>query len=155
MNEEKTLELERQVFHLQTLYEIVKALTACKDSAQIYKEVLSILMGTLGVEFGVALKKENSRNWTLIAARGLDENELIDLEKKVLTYKFDGQNLDSKKNQLSEYFQNKRKTNFSTRDSVWMELSARDNILGGLFLAVFKIFRARNSFISLCLGTDS
>ncbi|MFQ5750979.1 MAG: hypothetical protein ACE5HI_03195, partial [bacterium] len=51
----KEMELERRVFHLQTLYEVAHALNYCRDRAQIYKEVLSILMGTFGVEYGLAL----------------------------------------------------------------------------------------------------
>ena len=78
------LELERKVFNLQTLYEVAKTLSDCKTTDQIYKEVLTILMGTFGIEFGMVLSRNSAFNWQIAAARGVEGNGLAKLEKKLI-----------------------------------------------------------------------
>ncbi len=72
--------LERQVFQLQTLFEIAQALSQCRERDQVFDHVLATMAGTFGARKALALRCEDSR-WLISAARGTDANndELKDL----------------------------------------------------------------------------
>ncbi len=130
------LELERRVFHLQTLYEVARALNACRDRAQIYREVLSILMGTFGVEYGLALTSLNQNDWKVIAERSFEKELGGELERKLSGLKFAGKPPSERKLILKEVIRKLNKKELDDDLSAWMEFSGRDNVLGGLCLGV-------------------
>ncbi|MFQ5772761.1 MAG: sigma-54 interaction domain-containing protein, partial [bacterium] len=125
---------ERRVFHLQTLYEVAHALNYCRDRAQIYKEVLSILMGTFGVEYGLALASTAQNEWKVVAERGFDKEFYSELERKLLRANFDAKQAARKKAILQDVVKNENKRELSDNLSVWVECLGREKVLGGLFL---------------------
>jgi hypothetical protein len=46
-------ELEKRIYHLKTLYEVSREITGLADIASITKNVLMMVVGTLGVERGI------------------------------------------------------------------------------------------------------
>ncbi|MCZ6595400.1 MAG: sigma-54-dependent Fis family transcriptional regulator [Bacteroidetes bacterium] len=131
-SQSKSIDLERQVFHLQTLYEIAHSLNNCRTSAQIYKEVLSILIGTLGVEYGVSL--HFSKAWNVVAERGFEKEISLDLEKILLKSTFDSKSSAMKKKLISDFITKQKDGELSDEHSFWLEFSGRDKVVGGLFL---------------------
>ncbi len=130
----ENLELERQVFHLQTLYEVANALNHCRDSGQIYKETLSILAGTFGVEYGFALQAANHAKWQLVSERGFNESLAADLENHVLGGNFPSRKTATKESLLLEFLAKTYGDEFAANACVWTEFFGRDQALGGLFL---------------------
>ncbi|MFQ5650683.1 MAG: sigma-54 interaction domain-containing protein [bacterium] len=131
---EETSALERQVFHLQTLYELSNALSNCRDITRLYKEVLSILMGTFGVEHGLMLVKVTPHEWRVGADRGFERDISPGLQRQVLSARFDGKKAAERKSLLLVFLQ-KQKLTAATENSVaWAEFFGRDGILGGVFL---------------------
>ncbi len=131
---QQILELERKVFNLQTLYEVAKALSDCKTTDQIYKEVLTILMGTFGVEFGVVLSRNTAYNWHITTARGVEDNALAKLEKKLITQEFERIQVAERQNLLNLFFDESVEGAAANLSSAWLEFSGRNDILGGIFL---------------------
>ncbi len=129
-----TMELERQVFHLQTLYEVARALNQCRERTQIFKEVLSILMGTFGVEYGIALDSSNQNEWKVVAERGFNKEVCSELEKKLHISKFNAKQTSLKKAYLLDFVREINKREISKSLSVWIECLGRDKVLGGFFL---------------------
>ncbi|MFQ5603807.1 MAG: sigma 54-interacting transcriptional regulator [bacterium] len=127
-------DLERRVFHLQTLYEVAHALTECRERAQIYKEVLYILMGTFGVEYGLALNASNHHQWKVVADRGFGSELYADLEQELARSNFDAKHAYKKKAIVQDYVTRQNKRELTAEQSVWVECLGRDRILGGLFL---------------------
>lgn len=130
----KNTELERQVFHLQTLYEVAEALNNCRDRTQVYKEVLSILMGTFGVEYGLALGASSTNDWKVMAERGFQKDVCADLENKLLAANFDQLKSDKKKKVLQDFLRQRNDRELANGQLVWVELAGRERLLGGLFL---------------------
>jgi transcriptional regulator with GAF, ATPase, and Fis domain len=133
VTETDSIELERQVFHLQTLYEIARALSSCRESSQIYKEVLSILTGTLGVELGFALVA-NDNAWGVAAARGLPDPTRSELERRLSMTDFHRLDASGKYAALQGMLAEISEVHFNNGEAVWLEFPGRDHILGGLFL---------------------
>lgn len=127
------MELERKVFHLQTLYEIANALNSCRDSTQIYREVLSILMGTFGVEYGFALVVNQNR-WEVVAERGFEKEFYSDLERMLSNCSFASKQSSARKVLLQQFVKKQNKKDLSRGYSVWVEFFGREKVLGGLFL---------------------
>ncbi len=125
--------LERRVFHLQTVYEVANALNGCRDSAQIYKEVLSILMGSLGVVSGVSLMRNHHREWQLAAARGFNGDIGTNLQRQVLNGSFDGMPSSKKKQTLANHLL-ENATEPLENTIFWAEFPGRSGALGGIFL---------------------
>lgn len=136
MNQSKTnkLELERQVFHLQTLYEIARALNNCRTSAQIYKEILSILMGTLGVEYGLSLDFSNLKEWKVVAERGFERELSPEFERELAKSRFDSKSSALKKKFIMNFLAKQRNGEISDEHSFWLEFAGREKVVGGLFL---------------------
>jgi transcriptional regulator with GAF, ATPase, and Fis domain len=132
-NPAKEMELEIKVFHLQTLYEVANALNQCRDSGQIFREVLSILMGTFGVEYGFAMIADHS-GWQMAADRGFDENFSGELERKILSEDFRTKESSIKKQILQDFIARQHQKEVADGSSVWVEFVGRDEVLGGLFL---------------------
>ncbi|MFQ6114413.1 MAG: sigma 54-interacting transcriptional regulator, partial [bacterium] len=130
----KEIELELRVFHLQTLYEIAEALNFCRESSQIYKQVLAILMGTFGVEQGIALVSSSEDGWRLAAERGFDNKLIEDLETVLRVSNFNSIKSSEKKDVLINLIKRLYKDSLSNKLSVWVEFQGRDKILGGIFL---------------------
>ena len=130
----ENLKLERQVFSLQTLYEIANTLSTCRDSAQIYREMLSILMGTFGVEYGFSVGRQNHGVWTLTAERGFGETFATDFEKVVAAQIFDSNGADKKKSAFQALLAQTEKGPVADQFCIWTEFVGRDNVLGGVFL---------------------
>lgn len=127
------MKLELKVFHLQTLYEIAQALNACRDSTHIYKEVLSILMGTFGVEYGLALVS-NQNGWKTTAERGFDKNNYAELERQLQILSRNPMTTATRKEAILSFVKRQNKRELSNDLAVWVEFSAREKILGGIFL---------------------
>ncbi len=127
-----SIDLERQVFHLQTLYEIAHSLNNCRTRTQIYKEILSILMGTLGVEYGVSL--DFSKEWNVVAERGFEKKISPGLEKTLLKSAFDSKSSVMKKKLILDFISKQKNGELSGEHSFWLEFSGRDKVVGGLFL---------------------
>lgn len=133
-NETKKLELERRVFHLQTLYEVADALNHCRDRVEIYREVLSILMGTFGVEYGLALAGMNQDGWRVVVERGFEKNLAVDIERKLSVLQFDGKQPLERKIILQDALKKLSKKELSGESAMWTEFVSRENVLGGIFL---------------------
>ncbi len=131
-SQSNSIDLERQVFHLQTLYEIAHSLNNCRTSSQIYKEILSILMGTLGVEYGLSL--DSSKGWRVVVERGFEKQIDTNLEKSILKSGFDSKSSVMKKKLISDVISKQKDGELSDEHSFWLEFSGRDKIVGGLFL---------------------
>ncbi len=129
----RTSDLERQVFHLQTLYEVADALSTCRDCSQIYKRILSILMGTFGVAFGVALTVTSRREWKVIAGRGQNDGLSDRLDRFLFSSNFDMKSKPRRESVLMEFVGNECNSRLDSSECVWLELSGRREILGGLF----------------------
>ena len=129
-----TTDLERQVFHLQTLYEIAHSLNNCRTSTQIYKEILSILMGTLGVEYGVAL--DFSKAWKVVAERGFEKKISPDLERSLLKSGFDSKSSTIKKKLIKDFISKQKRGELSETHAFWLEFVGREKVVGGLFLGM-------------------
>jgi Nif-specific regulatory protein len=128
------LDLERRVFHLQTLYEVTTALNHCRDSVEIYREVLSILTGTFGVERALALGAVNQNGWRVVAERGFDKSVSADVESKLSVLQWDGKQALERKIVLQDLLKKVTKMNLSTEFTMWTEFASREKILGGIFL---------------------
>ncbi len=129
------LDLERQVFNLQTLYEIANALSNCRDSAQICRETLSILMGTFGVEYGVAIRRSTQGLWTVTSERGLGADLVAALDGGPLKPAFDAKSAKEKKTALQALLAGRlNNDSLSEGSCVWTEFSGREKVLGGMFL---------------------
>ncbi len=128
------LELERRVFHLQTLYEVAHALSHCRNSGEIHRELLSILMGTFGVEFGFALIRNNHLDWQIVSMRGVEAEAQQALERELAQANFDARPAALKKAALQECVRKQLKRELSREHCVWVEFLGRDAVLGGLFL---------------------
>lgn len=129
-----TIELERQVFHLQTLYEIARALNNCRTSSQIYKEILSILMGTLGVEQGLSLDFLNFKEWKVVAERGFEQQLGVAVEQAVQKANFEAGSTGRRRDILRNFIGKKNGRELSEGHSFWLELPGREATIGGLFL---------------------
>ncbi|MFQ5637643.1 MAG: sigma 54-interacting transcriptional regulator [bacterium] len=130
----KEMELELKVFHLQTLFEIANALNNCRDSAHIYKEVLSILMGTFGVEFGLASGLSDQEGWKIMSERGFDKQTFSELEPYIQNTHFAAKQPQEKKRILRTFLEKRLDRKLSDSSSVWLEFPGRNQVLGGLFL---------------------
>ncbi|MFQ5677164.1 MAG: sigma 54-interacting transcriptional regulator, partial [bacterium] len=128
------IELERKVFHLQTLYEIARALNNCRTSSQIYNEILSILMGTLGVEQGLSLDFLNVSEWKVVAERGFEKMLGQALEQTLFKSHFDGKSTGSRRDILRNFIGKQNGKELSEEHSFWLELPGREKTIGGLFL---------------------
>lgn len=128
------LQLERQVFHLQTLYEIANTLNECRDSERIHREILSILMGTFGVVRGFALAKTGQKEWQVRAERGFENSLNPDLQRRVLSNRFDNLKAEEKQKALLEFVQKNHATEIEEATVIWAEFHGRDGLLGGIFL---------------------
>lgn len=128
------LDLERRVFHLQTLYEVAQALNECRESAQIFQQVLTILMGTFGVEHGLALRWQPENTWQLISQRGLETSIVENLQKYLnstqLSLHHSSQKGQFLKFLLRQIFQQE----LNDTEFAWLEFVARNKILGGILL---------------------
>lgn len=133
-SEPTKLELERRVFHLQTLYEVTAALTHCRDCAEIYREVLSILMGTFGVEYGLALADMNQNGWRVAAERGFEKNVAAEIAGKLSVLIFDGKQPLERKVLLLDLLKKISKKNLAGETTLWTEFASREKVLGGIFL---------------------
>ncbi|NIR50107.1 sigma-54-dependent Fis family transcriptional regulator [candidate division KSB1 bacterium] len=131
-----THELERKVFHLQTLYEVAQALNVCRDSARIYREVLSILMGTFGVEYGLALNSTSQNGWQVVAERGFENPNLSKLESELQNSHFSRKTAKQKKALLQKFVKKTNASNVTENSSVWLEFTGHDKVFGGLFLGM-------------------
>ncbi|MFQ6115288.1 MAG: sigma-54 interaction domain-containing protein [bacterium] len=132
--QEKGAELERKVFHLQTLYEVAEALNLCRESSQIYQQVLAILMGTFGVGQGIALISSSGSGWELAAERGFERKFREDLETVLRISNFNSKNSSGKKEIIRNLIKKLCKDSIPDTQSVWIELQGRDAVVGGLFL---------------------
>jgi len=130
----ENLKLERQVFNLRTLYEIANTLATCRDSTQIYRAVLSILMGTFGVEYGFSVRREGHGVWTMTAERGLGEPFFSKFENAVLTQTFDTKRAEDKKAVIQSFLMKEEKGPIADNFCIWTEFAGRDKILAGVFL---------------------
>jgi transcriptional regulator with GAF, ATPase, and Fis domain len=128
------IELERKVFHLQTLYEVAEALNLCRESSQIYKQVLAILMGTFGVERGVALMASSENGWQLAAERGFDDKLREALTAAFRISNFNSKKSAGKKEAIRSLIKKLYKEPVPDTLSIWVEFQGRDKVLGGLFL---------------------
>ncbi|MFQ5771963.1 MAG: sigma 54-interacting transcriptional regulator [bacterium] len=129
------IELERKVFHLQTLYEVAEALNLCRESSQIYTQVLAILMGTFGVEQGLALISSSENGWQLAAERGFDSKLRQALTGAFRIPNFDSKNSSGKKEAIRNLIKRLYKESIPDALSIWVEFQGREEILGGIFLA--------------------
>jgi len=127
-------DLERRVFHLQTLYEVAEALSQCRESVQIYREVLSILMGTFGVEYGLALQVTQERDWQVAVQRGFSRDAGNRLSSRLNADGFPGHQATQRKRLLRQTVGELLKHQVASETCVWLELAGRDKVLGGLFL---------------------
>lgn len=134
MNKSNLIDLERQVFHLQTLYEIAHSLNNCRTRPQIYREILSILMGTLGVEYGVSL--DFSKEWSVIAERGFEKDISPGLESSLLSSGFDSKPSAMKKKLIMNFISKQKKSELSEAHTFWLEFVGREKVVGGLFLGM-------------------
>lgn len=130
---ETILDLERRVFHLQTLFETANALSNCRDSVSIYREILSILTGTFGVEFGFALRNTEEHHWILVSQRGLDEGA-EPFARKLLTPRLSRMSISARKEAFVKFFQSNLKADLVDTDCIWDEFTGREEVLGGIFL---------------------
>ncbi len=134
MKQQATLELQRQVFHLQTLYEIASALNQSMEVTQLCREVLSILMGTFGVEHGMALMRSNG-NWNIVAKRGFEQKMTRALEHDLKT-KFNTLAREQRAETLRSWFRGEGLCQSEEGACVWSEFRGREQVLGGLFLGM-------------------
>jgi class 3 adenylate cyclase len=65
--EQSQLELERRMFHLKTLYEVSQLIGSLRDTLQIMKNLLMMVVGTFGALKGVALLVD-TQQWKVTAA---------------------------------------------------------------------------------------
>ncbi|HEX9652640.1 MAG TPA: sigma 54-interacting transcriptional regulator [bacterium] len=128
------LDLERRVFHLQTLYEVTTALNHCRECAEIYREVLSILTGTFGVEYALALAATNQDSWRVVAQRGFESNRSSELERRLSVLQFDGKQPLERKVILQDVLKKLGKKDLSGETVMWTEFVSRDKFLGAIFL---------------------
>lgn len=127
-------DLERQVFHLKTLYEVADALHTCRDCGQIYERILSILTGTFGVEFGFALNATVQREWKVVAERGFDGEMNDRLETYLFKRNFDAIRPGKRQELIKEFINGQLEHGLTGNDFVWLEFVGRNDTLGGLFL---------------------
>ncbi len=127
-------ELERRVFHLQTLYEVAEALSRCRESANIYREVLSILMGTFGVQHGLALQGAPEQGWRLVAERGFNPVVGPTLDALLQKCEFDRGGAEQRKRALCGLLIQPLHQSVRPEACAWVECTGRDRTLGGLFL---------------------
>lgn len=125
------MELERQVFHLRTLYEIAHALNSCRTGIEIHNQVLSILTGTLGVEVGIGLVS-NQTGWRSIAVRGVSEDSAGDIDAFLLDCSFGEEPKERRKDLLCKFFADSLKRD--TNQCAWVEFRGRERTHGGIFL---------------------
>ena len=66
-------ELEKRIYHLKTLYEVSREITGLADIASITKNVLMMVVGTLGVERGILAVSDSKDNTAKsVSHRGCD-----------------------------------------------------------------------------------
>lgn len=134
MSQTSALELQRQVFHLQTLFEITNALGQCRTCSDIYREVLSILMGTFGVESGFALERQNHNKWVVAYERGFDEEITETLNRRLQSTTFTKLNRGAREKDLRSWLQGQGLLDSQNGMCVWTEFDGREQLLGGIFL---------------------
>ncbi len=127
------LNLERQVFHLETLYELAKALNDCRDIDRIYRELLSILMGTFGVAQGFTLSKTHDGAWAVGTIRGFETDIQGALSKTLRSTRFNSGEHRKRKMELLQFMQVQCGGELQDTSSIWVEFEGQDGVLGGLF----------------------
>jgi len=70
------MELERRVFHLRTLYDVTREIGFLRDTQQIIKNLLLMVMGAFGALRGVILIVDNSGKVEAVTERGMDDQFL-------------------------------------------------------------------------------
>ncbi len=57
----KIWQLERQVFQLQTLFEVAQTLNRCRQPEELYSQILAIMAGTFGARESLALRFDEGK----------------------------------------------------------------------------------------------
>ncbi len=70
------MELERRVFHLKTLYDVTREIGFLRDTQQIIKNLLLMVMGAFGSLRGVILIVDKSGKIEAVTERGMDDQFL-------------------------------------------------------------------------------
>ncbi len=70
------MELERRVFHLRTLYDVTREIGFLRDTQQIIKNLLLMVMGAFGAMRGVILIVDNTGKIEAVTERGMDDQFL-------------------------------------------------------------------------------
>jgi class 3 adenylate cyclase len=82
--EQQQRELERRIFHLKTLYDAGREIGYLKDTDEIIKNLLMMVMGTFGVLKGIVLLVDmNTDKIEAIAQRGMENNFLNKLTHSI------------------------------------------------------------------------
>jgi len=71
--EDSQRELEKRVFHLKTLYDVTREIGFLRDTQQIIKNLLLMVMGAFGALRGVILLVNNTGKIEAVTERGMDE----------------------------------------------------------------------------------
>ncbi|MBI3801486.1 MAG: hypothetical protein HY268_31505 [Deltaproteobacteria bacterium] len=82
--EQSQKELERRVFHLKALYDVSQVIGSLRDTQQIMKNLLTMVMGTFGTPRGIGVLIDLQRNRVeAVAHRGIEKSP-VDLFSQVL-----------------------------------------------------------------------
>jgi class 3 adenylate cyclase len=134
-------ELERRIFHLKTLYEVSQVIGSLRDPQQIMKNLLLIVIGTLGALKGVAFLVDVQQDRVAVATqRSMGKTALAELSQAVEAGYFDEikgatniQMLDE-----SEVRQQGERKIFAilaaSQIHVWIPFAVNENLKGGIGL---------------------
>ena len=131
MNNEqnKTWELEKQVFQLRTLVEIAHALNQCRKPEELYAQILATMAGTFGARNAIALSCADDR-WQVVSLHGLPDEKRVHLNKR-LASEFEKATARHQHEILSSITGNRPAQDLSY--SLFEYLRSRDKTVGALY----------------------
>jgi signal transduction histidine kinase len=140
--EEKTSqqELEKRIFHLKTLYDLIQEIGFLRGAQEITKNLLLMMIGNFGASCGLIFLFDTSQKKTdAISQRGLEKDSLDRLSKTIESGHWTGWNEMTEVQVLDESNKPQAKENLfdllaSLNLRIWIPFSIDANYRGGIGL---------------------
>ena len=140
--EEKTSqqELEKRIFHLKTLYDLIQEIGFLRGAQEITKNLLLMMIGNFGASCGLIFLFDTSQKKTdAISQRGLDKDSLDRLSKTIESGHWTGWNEITEVQVLDESNKPQAKENLfdllaSLNLRIWIPFNIDANFIGGIGL---------------------
>ncbi len=133
-------ELEKRIFHLKTLYDLIQEIGFLRGAQEITKNLLLMMIGNFGASCGlIFLFDTNQKKTDAISQRGLDKDSLDRLSKTIESGHWTGLNEITEVQVLDKSNKAQAKENFfdllsSLSLRIWIPFNIDSNFRGGIGL---------------------